>query len=171
MIGIWKTEFAEVLVQRAVRIIERRRMLRPRPKTLVGIPIKAQYIDMVTLAQMGAETASMERTFQVAGNLSAGAKAAGVPDPLRVINLDKSIRVYADKTNFPVEALFTEAEVAQHDKARAQAKQQAQIPGQAMAAVQGAKTLSETDLGGGNNALAALIGSGAGGAGAGAPQQ
>ena len=67
------------------------------------------------------------------------AKAAGIPS-LRIINLDKSARRFAEVTNFPVDCRFTNKEVVQHDKIRQQAMQQAQTPGQAMAGVEAAKT-------------------------------
>jgi hypothetical protein len=100
----------------------------------------------------------MKDTFVTMGQLSAAAKAAGVPDPIRVFDLDKSARKYADLNNFPSDCVFTDEEVKQHDQAREQAKQQAQAPGAAMAGVQAAKTLSETKVPGGS-ALEAMLGS------------
>ena len=164
VIGLWKTEFASPLIQRLIGIMQRRNMLKPLPQALRGIPLKIDYIDMVTLAQLGAETASMERTFQVAGNLSAAAKAAGVADPLRIINLDQSMRDYSDKMNFPANAIYTEKEVQQHDQMREQTAKQGQAMQVMPAAVDAAKTLSETQVNGGQNALQAMIGGGQGGA-------
>src|SRR5258707_1351672 len=165
-IGLWKTEFADTLIQRALRIMERRNLLRPLPKSLHGIPLKISYIDMVTLAQLGTETAGMERTFQIGGNLSAGAKAAGLPDPLRVVNLDKSFRIYAQKVNYPAAGLYTEDEVKAHDEERLKQIAQAHAMQATQAAVQGAQVLSKTDLGGGQNALGAMLGIGGQGGGA-----
>lgn len=162
VIGLIKTEFAAPLVQRAVGILERKHLVKPRPDSLKNIPLKTEYMDMVTLAQIGAETASMERTFAVGGKLSEAAKAAGLPDPLRVFNLDKSMTVYADKLNFPTECVYTPEEVLSHDKARAQAQQQQQAIPATMAGVTAAKSLSETDVGGGQNALQHLLGTGSG---------
>ena len=91
------------------------------------------------------------------------AKAAGVPDPLRTLNLDKAYRHYADLNNFPGSLFYTDGEVAQHDQIRQEEQQKAQIPGQAQAAVDAAKTLSQTQIGGGN-ALGAMLGASGSGA-------
>lgn len=163
VIGLWKTEFAGPLIQRLLRILERKRMLRPLPKSLRGVPLKIDYMDMVTVAQIGAETTSMERTFGVAGKLSEAAKASGVPDPLRIFNLDEGMRVYAEKVKFPERILFTEDEVSQHDKQRAkaaQAQQAAQAAQATVPAVQAAEGLSKIDVGGGQTALQKMIGTG-----------
>jgi hypothetical protein len=102
----------------------------------------------------------METTFGIMGNLSAAAKAAGVPDPIRIINLDEALRAYGDAVSFPSKVFYTPDEVKQIDTAKA-----AQARAAAMAAVtpqlvQGAQTLSKTDLGSGQNALGALLGGG-----------
>ena len=102
----------------------------------------------------------MKDTFATMGELSSAAKAAGVPDPLRVLDLDKSARKYADISNYPSDCVFTPDEVMQHDQIRAKASQQAQAPGQAMAAVNAAKTLADTSTGPGT-ALSGLMGGGA----------
>ena len=102
----------------------------------------------------------MERTFAVAGNLSAAAKAAGVPDPIRIINLDEALRSYSDMVSFPSKVLITADEVMEHDKERAQQAQQQQALQATLPAVQAAQTLSKTDVGGGNNALQAMLSGG-----------
>ena len=91
------------------------------------------------------------------GGMSSAAKAAGIPDPLRKVNLDKTAEKFADVTNFPSDCLYTDDEVKQHDQIRMQEQQKAQAPNQAMAAVTAAKTLSETNTGG-QTALSALTG-------------
>lgn len=173
VIGLWKTEFASPLIQRLIGILHRRNMLKPMPPSLRGVPLKIEYIDMVTLAQLGAETASMERVFATAGSLSEAAKAAQVPDPIRVLNLDASMRKYSDKLNFPADCVFTKDEVAQHDAARAQVQQGQQTQQAATTAlpamVDAAHGLSQTPIGGGQSALSALIGGAGGGGPSGVP--
>ncbi len=164
-IELFETEFASPAIQRVLAIMERRRMLKPMPKSLQGVPLKINYVSIMKLAQRSAETVSMKDFLQTAGALSAAAKAAGVPDPLRIVNLDKSMRIYGDLSNFPQEAVFTEQEVKQADNAKAAAMQKHMQAQQAMqatsAGVQAAKTLSETSTGGGT-ALGALMGNGGG---------
>jgi ABC-type dipeptide/oligopeptide/nickel transport system ATPase component len=103
----FQTECADPAIERVMSIMGRRGMLLPMPPSLQGVPIKIAYRSMMTIAQEAAETASMERTFQVAGNLSAAAKAAGVPDPIRILDLDAAMRHYAELTNYPAIAMFS----------------------------------------------------------------
>ena len=160
-IELFETEFAGPAIMRVLEIMENRRMLKAKPPSLRGVPLKINYMSIMKLAQRSAESVAMKDTLGTMGELSSAAKAAGVPDPLRVFDLDKTARKYADITNFPSECIFTESEVQKHDQAREQGRAQAQAPQQAMAAVNAAKTLSETKLGGGT-ALGALTGQGGG---------
>jgi hypothetical protein len=116
----------------------------------------------MSLAQKSAESVSMKDVFGVAGSLSSAAKAAGVPDPIRKINLDKALQHYGEITNFKSDLFYSDDEVAEHDKIRQQEQQRAQQPDQAMAAVNAAKTLSQTSVAPGN-ALSAMLPPGAGG--------
>ncbi len=144
------------MIRRVLGIMTRRKMLKPMPKSLQGVPLKIDYTSIMKMAQRSAESVSMKDFFSTAGVLSSAAKAASVPDPIRTVNLDKALAHYGDLVNFPTDCLFTPKEVESHDQARAQAKQQAQIPGMAAAGVNAAKTLSETQVPGGN-ALNALL--------------
>jgi hypothetical protein len=157
VVGFLKSEFASPLLQRVANIIMRRRMLKPMPRSLMGVPLKLDYMDMVTLAQLGAETANMESTLATVGNLGALAQAAGLPPPLRIFNLDESARILAERKTFPARGLFTAAEVEAHDKAKAQQAQQAQAVQAAQAGVEAAGTLGKVDANTGN--MAGLLGS------------
>jgi hypothetical protein len=157
-VELFETEFASPAIRRVLAIMERRRMLRPMPDSLKNVPLKINYVSIMRLAQRSAESIAMKDTFVTMGQLSAAAKAAGVPDPIRVFDLDKSARKYGELNNYPADCFFTDEQVKQHDQAREQAKAQAQAPGAAMAGVQAAKTLSDTKVPGGS-ALEALLGS------------
>lgn len=158
-IDLFESEFAGPAITRVMDILRRRNMLLPMPKSMLGLPLKIDYFSIMKLAQHASESVAMKDVFQTAGALSSAAKAAGVPDPIRTINLDKALRDYAEKNNFPEGDFFTEDEVAAHDAARQQATQATQAPGQAAAAVQAAKTLAETSMAPGS-ALSALTGGG-----------
>ena len=147
-------------IMRVLDIMTRRRMLKPPPPSLRGVPLKISYTSIMRLAQRSAESVAMKDVFQTAGALSSAAKAAGVPDPIRTINLDEALRHYADLNDFPSNLFYSNGEVAHHDQIRMEEMQKAQAPQQAMAGVQAAKTLSETQLPGGNSALGALVGGG-----------
>jgi len=165
-ITLFENEFGNPFFDRLLDIMTRRRILKPLPQSLRGVPLKIKYTSIMRLAQQSAEAVGMKDFFGTMGGLSSAAKAAGVPDPLRIVDLDKSGRRFADVTNFPIDCLFTDREVMQHDQIRKQAMQQAQAPGQAMAAVQAAKTLSDSSASS-DNLLGQLMGprGGAGGEG------
>lgn len=157
VIGLWKSEFASVLVERVLSIMDRRQLLKPRPASMNGVPLKFDYMDVVTMAQIASQTTTMERTFSVAGKLSEAAKAASVPDPIRILDLDKAMRIYAEKVKFPTEGLFTEDQVEEHDNARGQELAQQKAMQATAAGVQAAEGLSKVDVGGGQNAVQALL--------------
>jgi hypothetical protein len=153
-------EELKMAVTRVMDIMTRRKMLKPKPPSLQNVPLKISFLSIMRVAQQSSTAVGMKDFFATMGGLSSAAKAAGVPDPLRVVNLDKSARKFADVTNLPAELLYTDQEVQQHDQIRQEEAQKAQAPQQAMAAVNAAKTLSETQLPGGNSALGALTGPG-----------
>ena len=153
----------DIAIHRTLEILDRRRMLAPKPPSLQNVQFKVNYVSILRLAQLSAQSVSMKDCFETGGRLSAAAKASGVPDPLRIINLDKALARYCEINNFESDLLFTDDEVAEHDRIRTQEQQKAQTPQNMMAAVQAAKTLSETQVpggggGGANSALGALLG-------------
>jgi hypothetical protein len=146
-----------IALERVLNIMERRKLLKPKPPSLQKIPLKISFLSIMRIAQKSATAVSIKDFMATMGGVSSAAKAAGVPDPLRKVNLDKMADHLADVTNLPADILYTDQEVKQHDQIRAEETQKAQAPQQAMAAVTAAKTLSETNVGPGN-ALSALTG-------------
>jgi hypothetical protein len=158
-VQLFETEFAGPAIRRVLDILQRRRMLKPMPASLRKMPLKIDYVSIMKLAQRSSESVAMKDFFATMGQLSSAAKAAGVPDPLRKVNLDRATEIYGDLNNVPIDILYTDDEVKQHDQIRMKAQQAAQAPGQAMAAVDAAKTLSDTQVPGGS-ALGALLNGG-----------
>jgi hypothetical protein len=148
----FENEVLDPIIDRVFAIMLRRGLIPPAPSEIAGAAINVQYISMLAEAQRAAATAGIERLLQVAGNL------AGVdPDIMDNIDLDATIEEYADQLAVPPKLIRSIAAVAQirDQKAKqAQAMQAAQL---GMAGVEAAKNLSETDLGGGQNALSAMI--------------
>ena len=151
----------KMAIARVLDIMERRKMLKPKPASLQNVPLKIEFVSIMRIAQQSSRAVGMKDFFSTMGGLSSAAKAAQVPDPLRKVNLDKAAEKFADYTNFPADCLYTDKEVADHDKIRQQEMAKAQAPQQAMAGVQAAKTLSDTKVGG-DSALSALMGGGGG---------
>jgi hypothetical protein len=164
IIELFEQEVAPAL-QRVVAIMGRRGFFerRPPPASLRGVPISITYTSMMKMAQRAAQTAAMERTFAVFGKLGEAAQLAQVPSPLRILNLDESGRVYAELNGFPGKCIFTEAQVAEMDKERAQRQAMDQALAASVPAVQAAEGLSRIPAGGGSSVLSEL---GPGGQGA-----
>lgn len=157
-ITLWENECAGPAIKRVVDIMERRGLLSPMPASLRNVPLKIGYISIMRLAQQAAESIAMKDVFVTAGELSAASKAAGVPDPIRTINLDEALKRYSLRNNFPADLFFTKDQIEQHDQQRAQIQQGQEMMGAMPAAVDAAKTLSDTQVGGGSLLNALLTG-------------
>lgn len=152
----FENEALDPALQRIFGVMLRRGLLPPRPPELraagVRMP-KVEYISMLAQAQNAALTTGIERVFTFAGNI-----AAVKPDVLDKLNEDEGIELYTDKLGVMSKILRSDEEVAAMRVARAKAQQTAQTMQVGAAAVQGAKVLSETDVGGGQNALQQMLG-------------
>lgn len=157
-IELFENETADPAIMYVLGTMERKGALKPKPQSLRDVPIKITYQSMLRQAQIASESATMERAFAVAGNLSAASQAAGEPNPIDNIDLDQSLRTYGDKIGFPSNCWITPEKVAQKRAAKAKAMQEQTAMQATLPAVTAAKTLSETNVGGGQNALAAMIG-------------
>jgi hypothetical protein len=145
----WETQASDLL-RRVLDIANRRRLLKPIPASLKGVPLKISYVSIMRLAQQAGESVAMKDVFVTLGELSEAAKAAQIPDPLRTLNLDKAAQRYAERNSFPMDLFYTEDEVAQHDQQRADSAQAKEVLPTTMAGVAAAKTLSDSSVAGGS---------------------
>lgn len=155
----FENEFAGPALKRAMAILERRRLLKPIPESLARTPLKISYMSIMRLAQSASEGVAIKDTLAVGGSLSAAAKAAGLPDPLRQAKLDKMYRDYAKSQGVGMSYFFTDTELEQNDQAAAAGREQAQVLPTTLAGVQAAKVASETEIGGDSLLNAVLTGS------------
>lgn len=125
----------------------------PIPRELSGQKIKVEYISMLAEAQKAASTASVERLAQFVGNL-----AGAVPGALDNVDWDEMIDEYADMLGVSPKIIMATAKVQAIRQKRAQQTQQQAAMQNSLAAVQGAQGLSQTDVGGGQNALQKIMG-------------
>lgn len=151
-------------LRRVVEIMARRRLLAPKPPSLLGVPLEIEFDSMIRVSQRAAETAVIERVLGVTTNLK-----ASYPDvhPEDNIDIDKTFRHYLEKSNFPADCLNSEQDVLRLRQARLKAAQDARAQQQAMALAQhapmvakAAKDASEIDPGGMQNALNLMAGMG-----------
>ena len=150
-----QSEAGAPAVQRVFNIMARKRMLPPIPSALRGLPLTVQFISMMALAQKAAATAGMERYAQVAGNLS-----AVYPEAKFKLNPFGFLNEYAETLGVSERIINSDDKAGKMMADLMKQQQQMQMAQEAMAAVEGAKTLSETSLGGGQSALSAMLGGG-----------
>lgn len=129
--------------------------LLPRPPRNLGnvIDVQVDYISMLALAQKGLATAAIEKVWGFVGNL-----AAVKPEALDKLNVDETVNEYGEALGLSPKILVSNEDAEKARDARRQQAAAEQAANAAMAAVQGAQTLSETDVGGGKNALATILG-------------
>lgn len=145
-------ELLDPLIDRAFGILQRNGYLPPPPEELSGMELRVEYISIMAQAQKLLGTSSIERLAGFVGNL-----VAVKPDAMDKLHTDKMIDEYGSALGVKPDLVRTEEEVAEIRAQRAQAQQQQAQMEQAATAVQGAKTLSETDMQG-DNALNRLLG-------------
>lgn len=132
-------EFLDPSIDRIFNIMARKNMLPPAPKELAGLPLRVEYISVMAQAQKAVGIGSIERFVGFVGGL-----AQANPAALDKLNIDQAIDDYGSMVGVPATIIATSDQVAQVREDRAKQQQQQQAMQQSMAAVQGAKTLSET---------------------------
>lgn len=146
-------ELLDPAVDRTFDICMRTGMFPPAPPELRGQKLDVQYVSILAQAQRAVSMGGIERWIALGGNL-AGIK----PEVADKIDADQIMDEAASVLGVPNRLVVTDEKVEALRKARADA-QHAQEQGAAgLASVQGAKLLSETDVGGGQNALQAALG-------------
>lgn len=147
-----QTEMLKPAIERTFAIMDRAGLIPPPPPEIQGRPIKIEFISLLAQAQKIVALGAIEGFAGFVGSL-----ASVQPEVLDKVDFDETIELYADGLGVPPTVLVEDAKVQAIRAARAQ-QQQAQMQGQAMlAAAQGAKTLSDTDMQS-NNALNMMLG-------------
>ncbi len=151
-----QNEGLDEIIFRTFSIMQRRGILPPAPQSIAGAPIKVQYISMLAEVQRAASTTAIERFFGFVGSLS-----ALKPEAMDNADFDKGVEEYGELLTVNPELIVAAQKVMAVRAARAQEQQQMQAMQTSLAAASGAKTLSETDTGAGQNALSLMLGNAA----------
>lgn len=142
-------------IHRIYSIMERQGMLPDPPEEIQGADIEIQYMSILSTAQSAVAAAPVERWVGMIGQL-----AAVSPEVLQVPDWSELVRNYG--TDIGVQAKNMKTREAVEEQAAAEkeqlATQQAGVAGKEL--VDGAETLSKTDVGGGANALQQLLAQG-----------
>jgi hypothetical protein len=142
-------------IDRVWSIMIRGRLLPTPPEALRGPPtgIQVDYVSMLAMAQRGLATAAIEKLWAFAGNISAVR-----PSVLDGLDEDATIEEYAHALGVSPKLLRSEKDIAAMRQAQAQQQQAAAMAQAVPVAADSAKTLSDTDVGGGINALQLALG-------------
>lgn len=146
-------ELLDPLVSRVFAIMMRNKLLPPAPPAVLATGLQVEFTSMLASAQKAAATGAIERFWQF------GAQIGAVkPEALDRLDPDGTMDAYADMTGVPASVLvdLRRAEAVRQARLKAQA-QEAQMQ-KAMSFVQGAKIASQIDVGGGVNAVQAMLG-------------
>ena len=145
-------------ILRIFNIMMRGGLLPPPPPAIARTRrIKVEYISILAEAQRAVATTGIERLYVFAGNISAPKLASGGPTALDNLDDDETMKQYSNLLSVNPKIMKDPRKVAEL-RAQRQEAQAAAVAAQAgMAATQGAKTLSETDVGGGTNALQMML--------------
>lgn len=150
----FETEALDPAIDRVFNIMWRGGLLPdPPPDLSDGAFIEVQYRSMMAEAQNAADTIRLERTMGFAGNL-----AGGNPTVLDNIDMDEALRIYGSALSVDPRVLRQADVVDQIRAQREQQQQTAELLQQTPGAARAARLLSQTEVGGGQNALEALIG-------------
>jgi len=143
-------------VERTFAIASRAGIFPPAPQEIQGRNIEMDFVSMLELAQDAAQMAGIERIMQMVGQLE------GVrPEAIDVVDTDYGIMKASHLLNNDPKLIRSPAEldqIRQQRQQQQQAAQAAQAADQAQKLSAGAKNLSDTDVGGGRNALQQMMG-------------
>lgn len=148
----FENEALDPAIARIFSIMDRRGMLPEPPPQIQGAPIDIQYVSILSTAQRAVAAAPTERWLTLVGNTAAlSPKVAKIPD------WEEVIRDYGTSIGVPSKNMMSREALAEMEQAEQEqlAAQEAAVQGKEL--VDGAKVLSETDTGGGANALQQLL--------------
>lgn len=155
-------EILKPVLERVFAVANRAGILPPPPAEIQGQMMNIEFVSMLAQAQKATASAGIERLFQLAGGL------VGVdPSVMDNIDVDEALDEYSSLLNNSPKIIRSPEALAQIRQQRAQANQQAQQAQIAQQLSVGAKNLSQTNVGGGTNALQAMLGGQGGGQSAG----
>lgn len=123
------------------------------PAEIAGKAIDIEYISILSMAQDAAAAGGIERLFGISGNL-VGVDPAAIDN----VDIDYGLEKYSSLLNNDPKLIRSPTALAAIRADRARQAQQAQQAEMAEKLAAGAKTLSETNVGAGQNALQAMTG-------------
>ena len=151
----FENEALDPAISRIFSIMERAGMLPEPPEEIADSEIQIQYVSILSQAQRAVAAAPTERWLGLIGNL-----AAVAPEALQVADMEELVRNYGLAIGVEAKNMRTREEVAEINAAAQKKAQMDEMAATVPVLADGAKTLSETEVGGGSNALQQLLAQG-----------
>lgn len=146
-------EVLRPIIERVFAIANRAGIIPPPPPEIQGQMMTIDFVSMLAQAQQATRASSIERVLSLAGNI-----VGVVPEAMDNIDIDYSLDKYSSLLNNDPKMIRSPEALEQIRQQRAQAQQAQQQAQIAQQLSQGAKNLAGVDVGGGQNAVQAMIG-------------
>jgi hypothetical protein len=150
----FENEQLDPTIERVFNICQRKGLFPDPPRDIAGAEIQVQYVSILTTAQRALNTVPMERLLAMVGQV-----ANVEPSVLDIVNWDEFVYTYGNDIGSNPTILRDAEELKKRRSVREQQLEQVEATATAQTAIEGAKNLSETDVGGGANALQRLLAS------------
>ena len=146
-------------IDRCFNIMFRGGLFPEPPQELSQAPIEIEYVSMLATLQQASSVSGVERLYALTGAIASGQAAVGqIPDALDNLDTDFGIRDYGMKLQVDPRHYRDQRQKEAIRAGRVQGAEQQQALTEAGAITEGAKTLSQTETGGGRNALQEIFG-------------
>lgn len=139
-------------INRVYGIMERRGLIPEPPEEIEGADIEIEYVSILSAAQRAVSAAPVERWVQFIGSMGGVA-----PQILQVPDWEELTRNYGTDIGVPAKNMKSREKLAEVQAAEAQQLQEQQAAQRTKELVDGAETLSNTDVGGGASALQQML--------------
>jgi hypothetical protein len=149
----FESEGLSPCIERVFQICLRAGVFPEPPQELANMEIQVQYVSILSDAQRAVGTVAIERALQLLGNT-----ASMYPEVLDVANAEEFVREYFEAIGVKAKLTRSRSDVQQMREQREEQQDLMEAAEAGQALVGGAQQLSETDVGGGQNALRALMG-------------
>jgi hypothetical protein len=149
----FENEALDPAINRVFAIMTRMGLLPEAPEEISEADIEIQYVSILSTAQRAVSAIPTERWMAFIGNLS-----AVKPDILNIPNFEEVIRTYGSDLGVPAKLMNPPAVSQAATQAQNQQAQDAAAIEQSAALTGAAQQLSATEVGGGQNAIQALLG-------------
>lgn len=153
----FENEALDPAINRIFGIMSRGDLLPPAPERYRNAQIEIQYVSILSTAQRAVGVAPLERAFATSGSMS-----AVYPSVVNVLDPEEAFRLYCEDIGVPARAMKSREASAEDKRRQDELVQQREAAAQGEALAKSGRLLSQTEVGGGQNAVELLLGGGGG---------